>query len=189
MVGATDLLPPPDEHPEDSLADDVRGHFGLAARAIGERDRNFRCAKANAGRPPGVLDLEAIAIGFGLERTKFQQSWGSKGPESGGGVVHRQPENEPNIHVAGRRDEPSADAPIGNATALDVTRPDCHIRGRQRVNQLRHLRRWMRQIGVHLHDDVVVMALRPRKTRAIGGAESILLRTREQKEPELVAGM
>src|SRR3954453_19350010 len=59
-----DLAPAPGQDSQHRLTDDVTGHLGLTARAVTEGDRHLSDPKAEPAGTPGVLDLEAVAVGL-----------------------------------------------------------------------------------------------------------------------------
>src|SRR3954447_2751270 len=59
-----DLAPAPGQHPQHCFTDDVTGHLRLTARAVTEGDRHLSDPQAEPAGTPGVLDLEAVAVGL-----------------------------------------------------------------------------------------------------------------------------
>src|SRR4051794_21538639 len=59
-----DLAPAPGQHPQHRLTDDVTGHLGLTVRAVSKGDRHLSDPQAEPAGTPGVLDLEAVAVGL-----------------------------------------------------------------------------------------------------------------------------
>ena len=114
-----------------------------------------------APRPVGPvrqLELEPVARrlgGAGLDRL---QDVGPVGPEPGGGVAHAQAEHGRGVEVAGPGQHDAHERPVGGGAALHVARADGDVGalvdlGEQRRQPVGRVR----QVGVHLHDDLVAL--------------------------------
>src|SRR5512141_557329 len=99
-TGRVPQLPPaPYEHAGECLGDDGAGHLGCADGAAGERDGDLGDRESEADGAPGVLDLEAVAVGGRGDRPDAFECVAAECLEPGGGVVHRESEDEPDVDV------------------------------------------------------------------------------------------
>src|SRR5664279_1888046 len=104
----TELVPTPDQHSRQRLGDDGPRHLRRADCPVGERDGHLGDPEAEPDRTPGVLDLEAIPVRRGLHGADAFEGVAVERLEACGRVVHREPEDQADVNVAGPRDEASA---------------------------------------------------------------------------------
>src|SRR6187200_379798 len=184
-----ELAPPPGQHPQHRLTDDVAGHLGLAARAVPERDRHLLDPQAEPAGTPRVLDLEAVAVGLRADRPDLLERRTAEGLEPGRRVPDRDPEEDADVDVAAPGYGPTAQRPVAYSSAAHVAGPDGDVGVIQRGEEGGEPLGRVRQVSVHLHDRVVRPAQGPSEPGAVGGAEAFLLRTREQVDAVLECGV
>ena len=139
--------------------------------------------------PVRQLELEPVAGGLGGARLDRREDVGPVGPEPGGGVAHAEPEHRRRVDVGRPGQDLAHERPVGGGAALHVARPDGDVgtlidlgeQGRQAVGR-------MRQVGVHLHDDLVAVGEGVLEPGPVGAPEPALAGTGQHLDPAQLVG-
>jgi hypothetical protein len=172
--------------PEQGLGHDLLAHLGHPGGPLGEGDRHLRHPEPLLPGLVGHLDLEAVAAGADRLHRQRLQHLPPVGPVPGGGVVHRDPEGEPHVGVAGAGDRLPLPAPVDRPPAGHVPGPDHQVGAGQPVQQRRQPVRRVRQVGVHLDQRVIAPLQPPGEPGPVGRPQPLLARPLQQLHPGLV---
>ena len=135
-----------------------------------------RTTQAALQRPPGQVDLEAVALRRDLVQVELAQRVGAERAVAAGGVVDRHAEHEPRVGAAAPGDELAALGPVLGPAARHPAGAQDEVGVPERVEQPRQLLGLVRAVGVHLDDDVVALLQGPGEPGQVGGAEALLAR-------------
>src|SRR4051794_12151416 len=164
----------PHRHPHQRFSNDRTAHLAPAERPFGECDGHFPDAGTGAHRPPGPVDLEAVALAGDVVEGQPVDQLGPGGPVTAGGIGERQPQRPAGVPVPHPGQEQTVHRPVGHLSPGHVARTQHEVGGLQGGQQVRQLFGRVRAIGIHLHEDVVAVAAAPPEPGDVGRAQPLL---------------
>src|SRR5437870_2569464 len=114
--------PPRDE--SELLRADAQRHLGVAAHAVGERDRHLRDVVAVLPDAVTELDLEAVTLGARMRVVDRLECVGAKRAVPGRCIANRYSEHEGGVTVSPFRDRAPVPRPVRYRPAGNVTGAD-----------------------------------------------------------------
>ena len=102
------------------------------------------------------LDLERVAVRHDAVERQAGDRLAAPAAEAGGAVAHLHPGDRPHVPVGEGAEDQPAQRPVHHADALQVARADDDVVAPRGGDQLRHVARVVRQVGVHLQDELGV---------------------------------
>ncbi len=139
---------------------------------------------ARALDPVAGLDEEPVTIGPHRRIVDLLQQPDADRPESRGDVPATKAQHAPGVAVRPPRQRPPVPGPIGHVAALDIARADGVVGPAiEFAEQFGHALRLVRQVGIHLHHDVVVVLDGPVEPRLVGGPQTGLPGPTEHMDP------
>ena len=130
------------------------GHLGLALPALDEGDRHFGDPAAVAVRDEQHLHQERIPVGKELIERQRRQRRSLPAAVARRAVVRADAGDGADVGIREPAEDVPLERPVQDRAAGNVARPDHHVRvlgGREERGQLRRV---VRQVGVHLADQV-----------------------------------
>ncbi len=175
-----------ERHDDDQrLHDDPSTHLRLADAPVAERDRCLGDARPAARCPERHLDLEDVAAGVdAVERDRRKRRRAPR-LEPAGEVMRAEAQDVPGEDAAAAGDDPPPDAPVDDAAARRVARPD-HEVGRSagdRGDEGRQRCRVVRPVGVHLDHDLGPAGERNAEAVEVGPPEPLLFGPMADADP------
>src|SRR5438067_7435418 len=102
--------------------------------------------------------------------------------EAAGEVADGQAEHAPRVPGATAAHEPADEAPVSDAAARDVARPEHEIGVLGGGDQARQVSRAMREVRVHLEHELSTAVERSAEAGQVGGAKTLLARAVQNLE-------
>src|SRR6185369_11811698 len=157
------------------LEEDLLRHLRLADAAIYEDDGHFFHAQAVLDGAVGHLDLEAVALRAHAIEIELLERGAAEALEAPGQIAHADAEDRARVERAAARDELAHRAPIDRAAAVDVARAEHQVGAgagaRQHDGQVLGV---VREVAIHLEEELVVAGQGPLEAGDVGGAEPLL---------------
>jgi hypothetical protein len=130
--------------------------------------------------PVGELHLEAIAGGSRGARLDDPEDVGAVGAKPGRDVPDVQPQHSRRVEVSHSRQDAPGSGPVGDVAATHIPRAHDHVRpGVDVPEQFGQRCGIVREVGVHLDDDVVPAAEPVREAGPVRHAEAGLVQLRQ----------
>ena len=165
---------PQQRHLPDRLEHDRARHLRAADLAVDEADRHLPDAEALAQRAVGQLDLERVAARVHRVEVDRLEHGAPEALEAAGQVAHRHAEHEPRVERAAGRDRRAGrSAPVLDAAARDVARAEHEVGVLRRREQPRHVGRVVREVAVHLDDQLGARVERAAEAGEVGRARAL----------------
>ena len=105
-------------------------HLGVAPLPLDELDRHLDHRQPRLERAVGHVGLEDVSGAPHLLDVDLLQRAPAEQPEARGGVVHRDPEQQPDVEVAAAGQRLAAARPVHDRTSGDPPRADHQVGGR-----------------------------------------------------------
>src|SRR5262249_13649949 len=126
-------------------------------------------------------DLERVSVSSHGGKVDAFQYLAAEGFEPARQVANADTEDQPGVRRTAPADEAPMPRPVLRASTGDVARPEDHVSVIQRCHQSWNVNGIVRQIAVHLHDDVGTLTqhvtepgkVRGPETRAIGTVQHV----------------
>jgi hypothetical protein len=160
---------------DDGLDDDGAAHLRRSLCPVGEGDRHLLDPKALSDRAVGHLDLERVALRVdGLEIDRLEHG-APEALEPARQVVNGESEQHARVERASPRDDPPDDSPVPSAAAVHVPRAERDVgTAVARRDEPWNVGRVVREVAVHLEDQVGVGAECVSEGGEVGGTEPFL---------------
>ena len=129
----------PERGPDQRLDDDSLAHLRVAVLPFDEGDRHLDHPKAGLQRPPGEIDLEAVARRGDIVQSEPEQRLAAKGAEAAGCVPQRDAEHHPGPEVSAAGQHLTRLRPVDDLATFDPARSENKISVGERRQQLRQL--------------------------------------------------
>lgn len=172
---------------EQRLADDRPRELGLSGAAVDEDDRDLDDAEPGPQHPIGELDLEGVAPRRdGVEVDGFESA-AAKALEPAGQVVDRNAEDELRVETAAPTHEPTHEPPISRSASRHVAGAEHEVGLSGGSDEPGKVGRAVREVTVHLDDEVGAGCERLPEPRQVRRAEALLARAVQHVE-ERAAG-
>lgn len=151
-----------------------------------EGNRHLHDRKPGFGDSPGHLDLERIPGSGDLVQVDSFENLSPKTFEAAGQVPDGYPQDSPRVEAAAAAQEPTDLPPLGDSSAWHVAGADNQVsklRSREKPGQIRRV---MREIGVHLDDQVCVGAKRNLESLQVGRTQTLLPGAVQDLDPRVL---
>ena len=157
-------------------------------KPVGENDGHLNDTSALSPDPVSELDLEAVTV-----RTNFVQVDGGEGLfsealEAAGGIAERHAGDELDVAGCAEAKHEASEGPVDHTDAIAVARAKHEVAVTRRFQEAWNVLRIVREITVHLENELVVALEGPSKTGAVGSAEAILRGPVQDVRPRLSLG-
>ena len=176
------------EHESGRLTGDPEGHLRFAHRSIAENDRNLRDAKAGKRRAVRQLDLKAVAARLRLLMLDPLEDLAAEALEPAGQIANRQAEQQARVQRSCPADQTAAQRPRLDDAPVDVARPEHDVGSPGGGDQGAEVGRVVREVAVHLRDQVVAASERPRESRPIRASQALLPAAVDDLHPSVLRG-
>jgi hypothetical protein len=142
--------------------------------ALHELDRHLDHPQLLGHRPPGQVDLEAVALaGHGVQ-VELVQRLPAERPEAAGGVAQPQPEHQAHVGVPPSAEQLPGARPVDDRSAAHPPGAEDQVGVRESGEQVGQLLGLVRAVGVHLDEHVVAALQPPAEAGQVGAAEALL---------------
>ena len=161
--------------------------FDAPTVAVDERDRHLDHLEAGPFRAVCQLDLERVALGAHRVQVEPLEHAPPEALEAAGRVLTPMRRKKPRVGGGAARDEPAHYAPVPDAPALHVARAEHQVGALLgRRDQPRHVVRVVREVAVHLEDQLRALRERVCEAGDVRRAEAFLpLPVQDVDEAEL----
>ena len=127
-------------------------HLRFALAPFDEGDRHFRDPASAPVRHEQHLDEKRVAVGEERVERQRRQRRASPAPVARRAVARAHARHEADVRVREPAEDVPLERPVHDAAARNVARSDHHVGVCGRGQQIRQLRRIVREVGVHLAD-------------------------------------
>ena len=158
------------------LEDHAARHLRLADAPFDEDDRDLADRAAAAVRLVEHLDEERVAVRDDPLERHLGQRFAAPAAEAAGAVGDRHPGHAADVAVGeGAQDQP-VQRPVDDADALQVARADDQVMAaaQRHLHHLGQVLGIVREVRVHLADEVLGAGARQRQRLDVGAAEPLL---------------
>ena len=130
--------------------------FRRSLRALHEDNRYFDDAQAPLDRFPCHFHLKGVAAGLQCLERQRQQRLPSPAAIACGRILDAKAGDNPDVEIGEAAQHPAVERPVRDAAPWHVARSDHQIGGCRRGNHGRQVSHIVRQVRVHLRDEVGV---------------------------------
>ena len=168
---AKDQLPRRDQR----LEQDASRQLRCALPALNENDRRLDDAQTGVRGDEGHVEEEGIAFGDDLVERQLGERRAAPAAVARGDVAQSQAGDRADIEVGKRTEDDAAQRPVHDADAVEVSRTNYEIGAVCRhLDHRRQVLRVVRQVGVHLADQVGVTGNRETEAFEVRDAKAAL---------------
>ena len=168
---AQDQLPRRDQRLDQDAARQLR----RADPALDENDRRLDDPQPGVRGHERDIEQERVAVRDNAVERQRGQRFAAPAAIAGGDVVQLQAGDGANVEVRERAEDDAAQRPVHDADAVQVARADHEVgAGGGRVDHRRQVLRIVRQVRVHLADEVGVGEDSAAKSFEVGDAQAAL---------------
>jgi hypothetical protein len=161
---------------DEGFADDMAGHLGLSAKALGKNDGHFHDLHTLAPDFVGHLNLETVAVRTDSVEINGLKRAAAETFEPPGRIAEGHAGNEPDIFGGAHAEHEAAQRPVDDADAVDVTGAENKVGVLGGFDELGDVIGIVGEIAIHLHDEFVILFNGPIEAGAISAAKPPLFR-------------
>src|SRR6478752_7548152 len=176
-------------HAPHGFEHDSAAHLRVPDRAIVEDDRYLDHPEAATLGAVGQLDLEGVALGGDRVEVERLEHGAPEALEAAGRILDAHPQPRRRVQRAAAGDRAANQPPVADPAPGDVAGAECDVCALlDGGDQPRHVRRIVREVAVHLQDELGALVERAAEAGEVRRAEPLLALAMEDGDERQLRG-